>query len=60
MSDRKAAQPERPATEPDEVTPEMIRAGADVLCRCYDEFSSFGEHVAGLVYQAMRDAARQA
>ena len=40
-----------------EITPEMIEAGAEVIWRCFDETiphgSSFGEHVAVLVFRAM-------
>jgi hypothetical protein len=38
------------------ITPEMIEAGAEVVCRCFDDPTgrSYGEHVAGEVYRAMR------
>jgi hypothetical protein len=40
-----------------EITPEMIKAGAEVIYRCFDGMiaygSSSGERVAALVYQAM-------
>ena len=36
-----------------EITPEMLAAGAQVICECFDEFSSFGEHVADRVFRAM-------
>jgi hypothetical protein len=39
-----------------EITPEMIEAGAEVVCRCFDDPTghSYGEHVAVEVYRAMR------
>jgi len=39
-----------------EITPEMIEANAEVVCRCFDDPTgrSYGEHVAEEVYLAMR------
>jgi hypothetical protein len=36
-----------------EITQVMLAAGAQVICECFDEFSSFGEHVADRVFRAM-------
>ena len=42
---------------PAKPSPEMIRAGAEIIWRCFDETipwgSSFGEHVAAQVFEAM-------
>jgi hypothetical protein len=42
---------------PAKPSPEMIRAGAEVIWQCFDETipwgSSFGEHVAQQVFEAM-------
>jgi hypothetical protein len=50
-----AGAPEHPV----KITPEAIRAGAEIIWRCFDETipygSSFGEHVAAQVYRAMLD-----
>jgi hypothetical protein len=51
-----AGAPEHPVA----ISPEAVRAGAEVIWRCFDETipygSSFGEHVAREVYRAMLDA----
>lgn len=52
MADEKAK--DAGAPEP-EITPAMLRAGAEVIWRCFDDasHSSYGEHVAVLVFEAM-------
>ena len=49
LTKREAAMPET------EISTRMVRAGAEVIWRAFDDpsHSSFGEHVARLVYQAM-------
>lgn len=45
-----------------ELTQEMVRTGAEIIWRCFDGVvpygSSYGEHVATLVFQAMEKCRR--